>query len=150
MVVMSTPTPVRVWLPVEISFEQVGPKLTTPLVSIPYQKAVLESDGTIKGNIPVLDVQYGNVWTNIDDGLLAKAGVKKGDKLCVRIFEGKTQKYEGSAPYVNSFGDVPEGQPLIYLNSLLQVSIALNMDSFSAKHQVFSGAEWQFNLKKCQ
>ena len=30
-----------------------------------------------------------------------------------------------------------------------KVSLALNMDSFSAKHQVFSGADWQFNLKKC-
>lgn len=50
---------------------------------------------------------------------------------------------------VSSFGDVPEGQPLVYLNSLLQVSVALNMDSFAAKHQVQSGANWHVSLKKC-
>src|SRR6202000_226298 len=41
-----------------ISFEQVGPLLPKKVVTIPYQKAVLEGK-TIKGNIPVLDVQYG-------------------------------------------------------------------------------------------
>lgn len=44
---------------------------------------------------------------------------------------------------------MPEGQPLVYLNSLLQVSVALNMDSFAAKHQVQSGANWHISLKKC-
>ena len=48
-----------------IRFDQVGPLLPKQeVVTIPYQRAVLE-DGVIKGAIPVLDVQYGNVWTNI-------------------------------------------------------------------------------------
>ena len=132
-----------------ISFEQVGPKLPAEVVTIPYQPAVVEQDGTLKGTIPILDVQYGNVWTNIDDSLLTKAGIHKGDNACIRISEGDALKYEGKAPYVSSFGDVPEGQPLVYLNSLLQVSVALNMDSFAAKHQVQSGANWHISLKKC-
>ncbi len=132
-----------------ISFEQVGPELPAEVVTIPYQPAVAEQDGTLKGTIPILDVQYGNVWTNIDDALLGKAGIHKGDNACIRISEGDALKYEGKAPYVSSFGDVPEGQPLVYLNSLLQVSVALNMDSFAAKHQVQSGANWHISLKKC-
>ncbi|MFM5881681.1 S-adenosyl-l-methionine hydroxide adenosyltransferase family protein [Aeromonas sanarellii] len=132
-----------------ISFEQVGPKLPAEVVTIPYQPAVVEQDGTLKGTIPILDVQYGNVWTNIDEALLDKAGIHKGDNACIRISEGDALKYEGKAPYVSSFGDVPEGQPLVYLNSLLQVSVALNMDSFAAKHQVQSGANWHISLKKC-
>ncbi|MCO4204865.1 SAM hydrolase/SAM-dependent halogenase family protein [Aeromonas taiwanensis] len=132
-----------------ISFEQVGPELPAEVVTIPYQPAVAEQDGTLKGTIPILDVQYGNVWTNIDDALLGKAGIHKGDNACIRISEGDALKYEGKAPYVSSFGDVPEGQPLVYLNSLLQVSVALNMDSFAARHQVQSGANWHISLKKC-
>ncbi|MFQ2094769.1 S-adenosyl-l-methionine hydroxide adenosyltransferase family protein [Aeromonas taiwanensis] len=132
-----------------ISFEQVGPELPAEVVTIPYQPAVAEQDGTLKGTIPILDVQYGNVWTNIDDTLLTKAGIHKGDNACIRISEGDALKYEGKAPYVSSFGDVPEGQPLVYLNSLLQVSVALNMDSFAARHQVQSGANWHISLKKC-
>ncbi|MGY3893066.1 SAM hydrolase/SAM-dependent halogenase family protein [Aeromonas enterica] len=132
-----------------ISYEQVGPLLPAEVVKIPYQPAVAEQDGTVKGTIPILDVQYGNVWTNIDETLLAKAGVNKGDQACLKISEGDVLKYEGKAPYVSSFGDVPEGQPLVYLNSLLQVSVALNMDSFAVKHQVQSGANWHISLKKC-
>ncbi|QXW28858.1 S-adenosyl-l-methionine hydroxide adenosyltransferase family protein [Aeromonas sanarellii] len=132
-----------------ISFEQVGPKLPAEVVTIPYQPAVVEQNGTLKGTIPILDVQYGNVWTNIDEVLLGKAGIHKGDNACIRISEGDALKYEGKAPYVSSFGDVPEGQPLVYLNSLLQVSVALNMDSFAARHQVQSGANWHISLKKC-
>lgn len=132
-----------------ISFEQVGPKLPAEVVTIPYQPAVVEQDGTLKGTIPILDVQYGNVWTNIDEALLDKAGIHKGDNACIRISEGDALKYEGKAPYVSSFGDVPQGQPLVYLNSLLQVSVALNMDSFAARHQVQSGANWHISLKKC-
>ncbi|EKP0296758.1 S-adenosyl-l-methionine hydroxide adenosyltransferase family protein [Aeromonas veronii] len=132
-----------------ISYEQVGPQLPAEVVKIPYQPAVAEKDGTLKGTIPILDVQYGNVWTNIDDALLTKVGINKGDTACIKIREGDVVKYDGKAPYVSSFGDVPEGQPLVYLNSLLQVSVALNMDSFAAKHQVQSGANWHISLKKC-
>jgi len=132
-----------------ISYEQVGPLLPADVVKIPYQPAVAEKDGTLKGTIPILDVQYGNVWTNIDETLLTQVGVNKGDKACIKISEGDVVRYDGKAPYVSSFGDVPEGQPLVYLNSLLQVSVALNMDSFAAKHQVQSGANWHISLKKC-
>lgn len=132
-----------------ISYEQVGPKLPAEVVTIPYQAAVAEKDGTLKGTIPILDVQYGNVWTNIDDALLTKAGIDKGDTACIAISQGDVVKYDGKAPYVSSFGDVPEGQPLVYLNSLLQVSVALNMDSFATKYQVESGSNWHISLKKC-
>lgn len=132
-----------------IGSEQVGPLLPAEVVTIPYQPALAQDDGTLKGTIPILDVQYGNVWTNIDDALLTQAGIHKGDNACIRISEGEVVKFDGKAPYVSSFGDVPQGQPLLYLNSLLQVSVALNMDSFAAQHQVQSGANWHISLKKC-
>ena len=51
-----------------ITFEQVGPVLPPEVISIPFQQAAIAGK-TIKGNIPVLDVQYGNIWTNIPDTL---------------------------------------------------------------------------------
>ncbi len=41
--------------------------------------------GEVKGNIPILDIQYGNVWSNISDELLNQAGIKLNDTLCVTI-----------------------------------------------------------------
>ena len=136
-----------------ISFEQVGPKLANKVVEIPYQKAELK-DGVLKGNIPILDVQYGNIWTNINDGLLEKSNIKLNDMVCVNItekrYDGKTQTlYSGRMPYKASFGEVKEGQPLMYLNSLLNVSFALNMDSFARKHNIRSGANWSVVVKHC-
>src|SRR5215467_14775037 len=47
-----------------ISFEEVGHRLPDSVVSIPYQHPILQGD-SINANIPILDVQYGNIWTNI-------------------------------------------------------------------------------------
>ncbi|MGL2635706.1 SAM hydrolase/SAM-dependent halogenase family protein [Helicobacter pylori] len=131
-----------------ITFEQVGPELPPKVVEIPYQKAKA-TKGEVKGNIPILDIQYGNVWSNISDKLLNQAKIKLNDTLCVTIFKGSKKQYEGKMPYVASFGDVPEGQPLVYLNSLLNVSVALNRDNFAQKHQIKSGADWNIDIKKC-
>lgn len=132
----------------KIKFEEVGPELPVELVKIPYQRASLEN-GLIRGNIPVLDVQYGNVWTNIDEALLDAAGIKKNDWVCVEIRQGERLKYVGTMPYKSSFGEVETGKPLLYLNSLLQVSFALNMENFAEKNQVQSGADWSATVKAC-
>ncbi|MGL2655140.1 SAM hydrolase/SAM-dependent halogenase family protein [Helicobacter pylori] len=131
-----------------ITFEQIGPELPPKVVEIPYQKAKA-TKGEVKGNIPILDIQYGNVWSNISDKLLNQAKIKRNDILCVTIFKGSKKQYEGKMPYVASFGDVLEGQPLVYLNSLLNVSVALNRGNFAQKHQIKSGADWNIDIKKC-
>ncbi|WQZ04251.1 S-adenosyl-l-methionine hydroxide adenosyltransferase family protein [Helicobacter pylori] len=131
-----------------ITFEQVGPELPPKVVEIPYQKAKA-TKGEVKGNIPILDIQYGNVWSNISDKLLNQAKIKRNDILCVTISKGSKKQYEGKMPYVASFGDVLKGQPLVYLNSLLNVSVALNRDNFAQKHQIESGADWNIDIKKC-
>ncbi|WP_120891817.1 SAM hydrolase/SAM-dependent halogenase family protein [Helicobacter pylori] len=131
-----------------ITFEQVGPELPMKVVEIPYQKAKATKGG-VKGNIPILDIQYGNVWSNISDKLLNQAGIKRNDIVCVTIFKDSKKQYEGKMPYVASFGNVLEGQPLVYLNSLLNVSVALNMDNFAQKYQIKSGADWNIDIKKC-
>src|ERR1700721_634445 len=69
-----------------IRFDQVGPLLPKQeVVMISYQRAVL-ADGVIRGAIPVLDVQYGNVWTNIPAELFKQLGVSFGGMLEVRVF----------------------------------------------------------------
>ncbi len=130
-----------------ITFEQVGQALPKQVMSIPYQKAELAGN-KIKGTIAILDVQYGNIWTNIPADLFSKLNAKPGDKLHVIIYQNKIKRYEGTMPYSETFGAVAEGKPLLYLNSLLQVSFALNMGNFSATHKVYSGSEWRVELRK--
>ena len=156
-----------------IRFEEVGPTLDpAKLVSIPYERAkVSASRRTVEGGIPVLDPQYGNVWTNIGQDDLAQlrfGPVQPGQLYSVVIThlspeylkaraEGKPwgggvpgeEVYWGMmVPYVHSFGDVPPGKPLLYINSLMQVSIALNMGNFAEAHHVGSGPEWKVMVSR--
>lgn len=128
-----------------ISFEQVGPLLPKQVVSIPYQAATLEGK-TLKGNIPVLDVQYGNIWTNIPDTLFAKLTPHFGDKLKVSIFYKSKLIYRGEMPYSQTFGGVAEGKPLAYINSLLQLSFALNQRDFAKAYHLSSGSDWSVEV----
>ncbi|CAN5308487.1 S-adenosyl-l-methionine hydroxide adenosyltransferase family protein [soil metagenome] len=130
-----------------IKFEDVGPLLSPKVITVNYQKPVFEN-GIIKGNIPVLDVQYGNVWTNIDKVTFSKLNVNVGDKIHVIIYRNSDKIYEGSMPYATTFSAVPEGKSLCYLNSLLNLSFALNMDNFAAKNNIASGAEWSVVINK--
>ncbi len=132
-----------------IRFSEVGPKRPNAIVAIPYQKAGIRSN-VLHGSIPILDTQFGNVWTNITEPLFRRMGSAKGDLLCVEISHRQASVFTGRMPYVQSFGDVPKGTPLLYLNSLLNVSIALNWDSFAERYHIGSGADWGIRIQKCQ
>ncbi|GAA3940698.1 DNA-directed RNA polymerase subunit delta [Chitinophaga oryziterrae] len=128
-----------------ITYEQVGPVLPKEVVKIPYQQATLGS-GKLKGNISILDVQYGNIWTNINGDLVSQLHPQYGDILHVSIFHSGKKVYEGDAPYSQTFGAVAKGKPLSYLNSLLQLSFALNQGSFANTYHIGSGSEWSVDV----
>ena len=131
-----------------ISFEQVGPLLARQeVVSIPYQKAELKGS-MVTGTIPVLDVQYGNVWTNIPADLFQQLHISFGEVMKVRILHQGKEVYTGEMPYTSTFGAVAVGQPLAYLNSLLQLSFALNQGDFAAMYKIGSGGEWIVEVRK--
>ncbi len=130
-----------------ISFEQVGPALPSQVISIPFQKATFEN-GKIRGTIAILDIQYGNVWTNIPDDVFKQLNVKPGDSVKVSIYHNSIKKYEGKMPYAETFGSVAKNKPLLYLNSLMQVALALNMGNFSEVYHIYSGNDWSVVISK--
>jgi S-adenosylmethionine hydrolase len=124
-----------------ISFADVGPVLSGPVVRIPHRKAEAKS-GVLFGTIPVIDVRYGNVWSTIGKPLFDTLKPVAGAKFEVTILNDGKEVYRGVVPYANTFGDVPEGEPLLYLNSMMNLSLALNMSSFAEEHGISSGPEW--------
>jgi S-adenosylmethionine hydrolase len=130
-----------------ISYEQVGMKLPNEVVEIPFQQAVKEGN-KLKGTISILDVQYGNIWTNIGGPLFNQLGLKYGDLLHVEIFHKDEKVYSGDMPYCQTFGAVDKGKPLAYLNSLLQLSFALNQGDFARTYSVASGNEWRVEVQR--
>jgi S-adenosylmethionine hydrolase len=131
-----------------ITFEQVGPVLPSEsVVKIPYQKAVRSGD-VIKGIIPVLDVKYGNVWTNIPKALFDELKIGVHDKVQVRILHKGKLINKVVAPFEHTFGGVAKGQPLVYLNSLLDVAVAISQGNYAAKHKIDSGVDWEVEITK--
>jgi S-adenosylmethionine hydrolase len=131
----------------KISFEEVGPLLTTSLTLLKYQKPVMENN-FIKGNIPVLDIQYGNVWSNIPESFLKKSNILTGGKIEVKIFNKDSLMYQGLISYVKTFGDVKDGEIMAYPNSLMNFSLAINMGNFADSFNIKNGKDWNIHLKK--
>ena len=130
-----------------IAFESVGKALNpTPFV-LPYQKASLNKN-TLKGNIDILDIQYGNIWTNIGQELWKTFVALPHAKnlILVKIFHQQKLVYQGAMPFENTFGGVAVGQPLAYLNSLMQLSFALNQGSMADKYHIASGPDWNVEI----
>jgi S-adenosylmethionine hydrolase len=131
-----------------IGFEQVGPALPPQkLIGIPYRKAQ-RNGNTLSGIVPVLDIQFGNVWTNIPKPLFDELGIKLGDLVHVKILHSGALVDEESIPYQRTFGEVALGKPLVYINSLLNVAIALNQSSYAAAHKIESGPDWSIEIGK--
>ena len=128
-----------------ISFEQVGRRLPAEVIMIPHQTARFDS-GTVYGNVPILDIQYGNVWTNIDRKTFLKLGVEPGHLIDLKVTHCDETVLQISLPYAQSFGDVAKGESLLYLNSLNNVSLAINQGSFAEKYEIQSGADWNIFL----
>jgi S-adenosylmethionine hydrolase len=129
-----------------ISFEQVGPALPAQtLIKIRYRKPQRTGDKVI-GIIPVLDIQFGNVWSDIPKSLFDQLQVPVGSTLHVRIYHNDQLVDEVVAPYERTFGDVPVGKPLIYVNSLLNLAVALNQQNYAAAHKIESGPDWTMEI----
>lgn len=130
-----------------IAYEDVGPELPARVMTITHEKPRLEG-GALVGTIPYLDFQFGNVWTDLDEATFAKVAPAFGDRFRVTIARAGKAVFTGELPYVRTFGEVAKDTPLIYVNSLMNVAIALNQGSFAKTNGIASGAEWSVRLEK--
>jgi S-adenosylmethionine hydrolase len=131
-----------------ITFAQVGPVLPSEsVVKLAYQKAVRNGD-VIRGIVPVLDVKYGNVWTNIPKALFEELKIGVHDPVQVRILHKGRQVAKVVAPFEHTFGGVAKGKPLVYLNSLLEVAVAISQGDFAGQYKIGSGIDWEVEIRK--
>jgi S-adenosylmethionine hydrolase len=130
-----------------MNFSETGQKLPDQVVAISYQKATRKGN-TVLGNVPILDVQYGNVWSNIDKQLFEQLKPAAGDIFNIVIRHKNIPIYSGKARYANTFGEVKKRENLLYLNSLLNVSLAINQGNFAEKYKIGSGSEWSIEISK--
>ncbi|MCB0384454.1 MAG: S-adenosyl-l-methionine hydroxide adenosyltransferase family protein [Bdellovibrionales bacterium] len=129
------------------NFEKVGPPIKEDLVTHKFAQATW-SEGILSGNIPVLDPQYGNVWTNISNDLAKKMSLDAGELYRVQIFNQQSLVYNRVIPFARTFGDVAIGEDLIYMNSLLDLALAVNQGNFAKMRSIQAGSEWTVKISR--
>lgn len=126
--------PVAAHLAAGWDWTQVGPTADS-LVRITVSRAVADSTG-ISGHVFALDRPYGNLITDIPADLFAAQGHALGSTL---VLEMAGQRHR--VPFVRTFGDVPEGAPLAYVDSRGRIAVAINMGDASRAWNVVPPAE---------
>ncbi|WP_286229776.1 SAM hydrolase/SAM-dependent halogenase family protein [Neobacillus mesonae] len=131
-----------------IIFEEVGPELPSDsVIELPKPEASI-TDQVLTGNIDILDVRFGNLWTNIDRILFQDLGAKYGDSFEVTIENDTRQVYKNIMTYGRTFADIHLGEPLLYVNSLDKIGVAINQGSFAKAYHVETGASWKISIRK--
>jgi S-adenosylmethionine hydrolase len=110
-------------------FTQVGPVVPRLVRFVP--KAPVTTDKGTEGDILALDDPYGSLVTDITGEQLKGLGYGLGDKVNV-VLNGKRV----TLPYVKTFGDVPVGESLLYVDSRGRVGLAINQGNYSRKFNI--------------
>ena len=131
-----------------IPFEGVGPAVDVDsLVELPVLEPRCEGD-VITGTIDVLDVRFGSLWTNIGRELFGRLHIPYGSRVEVTISNGKQTLYKNIIVFARSFAEVNVGEPLLYVNSLDCLAVAINQGSFARAYNIGTGLQWHISLRK--
>lgn len=131
-----------------ISYEKIGPNIeVADLEELTRPQAYIE-DEVIYGNIDILDIRFGNLWTNIHRELFEQSEIDYGDSLEVTIANHTHQVYKNIMTFGRSFADSRLGEPLLYVNSLDYLGVGINQGSFSRAYHIQSGVNWKIMIRK--
>lgn len=132
----------------KISFEEVGPKIDiSGIIELEKPEPIFEN-GIICGTIDILDVRFGNLWTNIDRRLFSEAEINYGDSLEVTIKNNNHQVYKNIMTFGRTFADSHLGEPLLYVNSVNKLGVAINQGSFAQAYHIGTGANWKIYIRR--
>ncbi|GLO65518.1 MULTISPECIES: S-adenosyl-l-methionine hydroxide adenosyltransferase family protein [Oceanobacillus] len=133
-----------------INYEGVGPSVDiSEIITLPLPGSSSQ-DGIISGNIDILDVRFGNLWTNIDREMFIQERYCYGDWVEVSIENERKKKYQNHILFGRSFAETRLGEPLLFVNSLDKLAVAINQGSFANAYQIETGSDWRIYIKKSQ
>ncbi|MEX2803709.1 S-adenosyl-l-methionine hydroxide adenosyltransferase family protein [Streptococcus sp. H31] len=130
-----------------ISFTEVGPELPVDaIIELPVVETEF-TENSVSGAVDILDVRFGSLWTSITYDEFHRLAPEFGDRFEVTIYNNDMLVYQNQVTYGKSFADVRIGQPLIYINSLYRVGLAINQGSFAKAYNVGVGSNWRLEIK---
>ena len=131
-----------------ITYEQVGPAYPQEeIVQYPLPEASAQN-GKVTGIFEINDPNFGNLWSNIPLSLFTDVGFVYGDKLQVRILHEGEAVFDERVLFERSFGYAQKGEPILYNNELMRVSIAVSQGSFGERYGIGYGSDWVIEVTK--
>ncbi len=115
-----------------VALAELGPE-AKDLVRLPVQ-AARAAEGRIQASIVHVDT-YGNASTNATVEMLRSIGASEGDAIEAELGGKKI-----ALPWGATYGAVPEGSPVLVIDSDGGVELAINMGSFGRAHGAAVGA----------
>ena len=131
-----------------ITYEEVGPSLSVDDVLAFDTKDAHVSGNKLVGIVSAMDRRFGSPWTNIPNELVKEFGIKYGDEIKVTIKYLDDIKYEGKMKLLTSFGETEVNNELAFINSLLNLSFAVNQGSFAKNNNIDYGVNWSVEVEK--
>ncbi len=132
----------------KITFEEVGQELSVENILELECGEISVSENSVSGCVDILDVRFGSLWTNVPRETFKKLGVDFGNKVEVNIYNNSTLVYSNAIVCGHSFADVRIGEPIIYVNSLYCMGVAINQGSFAKAYSIGTGSHWKIVFKK--
>ncbi|ATP38860.1 DNA-directed RNA polymerase subunit delta [Solibacillus sp. R5-41] len=131
-----------------ISYEEVGPVYSIDEIhELPIKESIQEGE-IVKGIIDIVDKPFGNLWTNISREQFKNIAVTYGDQFELTITTDGRNIYKNIVTYGRSFADLHIGEPLVYVNSLDNLGVAINQGSFANAYRIGSGTNWEVTIRK--
>lgn len=132
----------------KVSFEELGAELLLDEVTRFPLVEPTQTPDKISGSIDILDVRFGSLWTNIPLAFFKEWQVPYGDRFLVKIYEGEVLRYEDRVTFGRSFAQVAEKEAVLYINSLLNVGLGINLGSFAETYKIGTGTAWKIIITK--
>lgn len=86
------------------------------------------------GQVIMVD-QYGNLQANISRSAVEELGLAFGDSVCITV-----GSIAAESKFVNTYGDVPEGDDLVFIASTEFLEISINMGDAKSKFDANIGS----------
>lgn len=131
-----------------ITYKEVGPEYpVSQIVRHPLLTSSVEGD-KVRGIFEINDPNFGNLWTNIPLSQFERAGFAFGDVLSVTVSHEEDVLFADDVLFHSSFGYVEKGQPVIYVNELERIGLALSQDNICRRYGLHFGPGWTVTFER--
>lgn len=134
-----------------INFAGVGPSYSVDEIvlcpEVQYEPVI--EQGHVETFVTHVLPWYGGIRAAVtNEQFVENAEFRHGDLIHIAIRHKDQILFDEVVPFVKSFGDVEEGEPLVYEGSSLMISIDLNRGNFAKKYDIHAGMDWKITLDR--